>query len=1180
MVHPLLFRMEQQLLADPAVGQAKVLNLASSAAEAQSVVVLSLRKSHDGPAPDPSVVKEIRRNLIKSLENDGGKGIVPKRWVLLDDLPVTSAGLVDGEALRLRLNDMQAEAEENALASPMEKKLRQVVADVLRLPLAEVRLSTSFIRLGGDSITAIEVMARCLADGVTINVPEIMTCETLAELASLMVPAADSVGSTQSSIDASDAFTLKPETLAYWNAPEDWYADEVGASSGFEISEQDAHLLLGGLETTLKMTPAEVCLAAIMHSFQSIFTDREVPPVIAIGPDPHAPAQPLTVPVELAFLREDDFKQALRRTKDAVRGAAASLGGTPVASPSFVELVVDYVDERRPGTPPIPVSNGHVDGKAKGNGRMSGRKRSRETKALFEITIRVDMRNHVTLEFDHPRNLQRREDVMNWVDCCQELLQGGLSALASSAPIYSLADFALLSLDTYYDLDDFTGDKLAALEGAAIETAYPCSAVQEGILLARIRFPESYRIERVFEVESHGPARVDLEKLEDAWRTVVSRHAALRTVFVTSSREGAMFDQIVLRSIEPDIARIGPFRNGTAATPVLNALEPAEFEDSLPAHRLTVCKTADGRVFCKLEISHAVVDGMSAGVIFRDLRLAYSGLLPPGPAPLFSDYISYLQRHAKKPALQYWVDHLQGVSPCHFPSIADHVSEPVELKSVSIAIGSMQNLQGFCKAQGVTFATLMQAVWGTVLRAYTQSDDVCFGFLSSGRDAPLANLQSTVGCLIHMLVCRIDFGGFANFSSLLRDLQSTLGRSFVNQHSSLAEIQNALGLDGLPLFNTLMSIDYTAVGETDSESAISFRQMVNYASTEVSCQPRVQIRAILTVSPQYDITLTIDSTAKKLAFQLAYQSSVMSEAQADSLASSFTKVLDFITGSPDAAPSAAEVVGDKDLAQLAAECHVPERKRSCVHWLVEEHIQTRPDAPAIASWDRDLTYAQLGTHASRLALRLQRLGVGPEVLVPICFPKSTWAVVAMVAVLQAGGAFVPLDPSAPRARLQSVLDDTKATLVLAAPSTAEKLQDFAVTVLCVDEDILAALPAPTEPVTSSVQPHNASFVIFTSGSTGKPKGMVMEHSGTATVTEAYPKELSIGPGTRVLQFSAYTFDMGVLDPLTTLARGGTLCIPSDTQRLNDLAGAINALGATWAFLTSVIPISISEVQSN
>ncbi|KAL7925986.1 nonribosomal peptide synthetase 6 [Trichoderma austrokoningii] len=184
----------------------------------------------------------------------------------------------------------------------------------------------------------------------------------------------------------------------------------------------------------------------------------------------------------------------------------------------------------------------------------------------------------------------------------------------------------------------------------------------------------------------------------------------------------------------------------------------------------------------------------------------------------------------------------------------------------------------------------------------------------------------------------------------------------------------------------------------------------------------------------------------------------------------------------------------------------------------------------------------------------------------------------MVAIEMAGGAFVPLDPKAPHDRLSSIIDDVKATIILTSPCCEAHVQTLGLSTLVIDKSLVDALPETISSVQSRANPSNAAVVLFTSGSTGKPKGMVIQHDAICSSANAYGSDLKIGPGSRVFQFSAYTFDVGILDTLVTLMRGGCVCIPSDHDRLNDLTGAINKSQANWIFLTPTVADLLNPVD--
>ena len=172
----------------------------------------------------------------------------------------------------------------------------------------------------------------------------------------------------------------------------------------------------------------------------------------------------------------------------------------------------------------------------------------------------------------------------------------------------------------------------------------------------------------------------------------------------------------------------------------------------------------------------------------------------------------------------------------------------------------------------------------------------------------------------------------------------------------------------------------------------------------------------------------------------------------------------------------------------------------CVHDLIEEQAYQRPEAPAVCSWDGNLTYRSLHHLSSKLAHHLRALGAGPERIIPFCFEKSLWAVVAAVAILKSGGAFVALDPSIPEKRRTSIIQKTRATLMVTSPSQAGLFIEMTEAVVVLSLAFIDSLEANDSKPCAEVRPQNAAFVLFTSGSTGEPKGIVQDHGAVCTVS--------------------------------------------------------------------------------
>lgn len=193
------------------------------------------------------------------------------------------------------------------------------------------------------------------------------------------------------------------------------------------------------------------------------------------------------------------------------------------------------------------------------------------------------------------------------------------------------------------------------------------------------------------------------------------------------------------------------------------------------------------------------------------------------------------------------------------------------------------------------------------------------------------------------------------------------------------------------------------------------------------------------------------------------------------------------------------------------------------------HAERSPQSPALCSWDGDLTFSELEKLSSVLARKLINAGIRLETLVPVCFEKSLYAVVSMVAILRAGGAFVPLDPSHPTDRLKAIIEKAGAKVVFTSPTTAHFFHNISVSLVEVSPPVMESCDASVDGSLSAVGPDHAAFVLFTSGSTGKPKGIIQEHASVCASAIAHGNALHVTSESRVFQYAAFTFDVSMMD---------------------------------------------------
>ncbi|RYP14793.1 hypothetical protein DL767_010377 [Monosporascus sp. MG133] len=304
----------------------------------------------------------------------------------------------------------------------------------------------------------------------------------------------------------------------------------------------------------------------------------------------------------------------------------------------------------------------------------------------------------------------------------------------------------------------------------------------------------------------------------------------------------------------------------------------------------------------------------------------------------------------------------------------------------------------------------------------------------------------------------------------------------------------------------------------------------------------IQLESIAADEPtEYDFNLTIMEDEQDIKLVLQYFPAVTTTGIAQRLLTQVKHIVQTLSKNANTRLDKLDFVPAEDKQAIKSRNgKVPAPVAACIHSLVQEVTDRQPDAMALYAWDGVMTYHELDIAASSLADHLMTLGVGPEMMIGICMDKSRWAAVAMLAVLKAGGVVVPLGTQQPLARLQTVLQDTQAQIVLVDATQMERLADelHGLQLIRVDRLLLDGLAPASRSACTTVRPSNAAWVVYTSGSTGTPKGVVLQHSALCTSIKSHGAAFGLGTQSRVLQFAAYTFDVTIQEIFTTLCHGG------------------------------------------
>ncbi|KAJ5241304.1 NRPS-like protein biosynthetic cluster [Penicillium citrinum] len=317
----------------------------------------------------------------------------------------------------------------------------------------------------------------------------------------------------------------------------------------------------------------------------------------------------------------------------------------------------------------------------------------------------------------------------------------------------------------------------------------------------------------------------------------------------------------------------------------------------------------------------------------------------------------------------------------------------------------------------------------------------------------------------------------------------------------------------------------------------------------------------------YDLVAVTRVSGSVLQTDLYYRAVVMSKARAKRLADSLAQAIRCLAENPEQKVRDMALCGPEDYQQIAQWNSTPksDTTHDFMDDIISQNANSRPMAIAVHSWDGELTYAELNDLASRLAAHLQSLGVKQGDLVPLCMEKSLWAIVSVLAVIKSGAAFVPLEASQPIKRLEGIIAQLKGGVIIASPQHAAGLSNTGRRILAVSGADMEKLRCLDHAIPHR-EPTDMAYVLYTSGSTGAPKGCVMEHQAL-TGFARHVEPLQVNSNSRVLHFASYGVHASLVEIFCSLAAGATLCIPSDHERMNDLLGAMNRMGVTWAILT-------------
>jgi surfactin family lipopeptide synthetase A len=685
-------------------------------------------------------------------------------------------------------------------------------------------------------------------------------------------------------------------------------------------------------------------------------------------------------------------------------------------------------------------------------------------------------------------------------------------------------------------------------------------------------------------VTIHYSGNLDAAALERSFNEILRRHEAWRTCF-------RVVEGQLVQEVEPSLSlslpvidlRNLPLEQRNAAALMIatqDARKPLDFGQA-PLFRARLLRVDDEEYRLYLALSHIIFDGVAIYRVFLpELSTLYASYAAGKGSPLselplqYPDY-AFWQRQTIHPELlsehvAYWKRQL----PPELPVLdlpLDHPRPPVltfrgsmyPFVLSSSLTGALKRLSGI---EGVTLFQTLLAGFAALLCRYSGQDDIPIGTVTAGRDRP--ELNALLGYFLNVVVLRADVSANPTFRQLLKRMRNVtlqaLEHDCVPWGRLIQELAPPRDRSRNPFFQVMFSLE-PPMPDVDS----------NWRLTQMDVD---------TGATKYDLYLELDERREGVLARFHYSTDMFDAATIARMANHWMKLLEAAASNPEFRISQLPLLSENEKRQLLVEWNEtqtefprnePDRRdQLCVHQLFEAQAARVPDAMAVVAGSRQLTYGELNQRANQLAWYLRKRGAGPEVRVGLSVERGLGMVIALLGVLKAGAAYVPLDPRVPNDRLSFMLSDAQPRLVL----TEEKLKRdvFGRDAILLDSDWKVIAQENKENPDQELSPQTLAYVMYTSGSTGKPKGVAVEHGSVVNLLRSMQREPGMRREDVLLAVTTLSFDIAGLEIYLPLISGARLVIASsedvvDGNRLGDRLREnritfMQATPATWRLL--------------
>ncbi|NIM16367.1 MAG: amino acid adenylation domain-containing protein, partial [Candidatus Aminicenantes bacterium] len=732
-------------------------------------------------------------------------------------------------------------------------------------------------------------------------------------------------------------------------------------------------------------------------------------------------------------------------------------------------------------------------------------------------------------------------------------------------------------------ISGFAAKDYSYIHVAEEKESYPLSPAQKRLYILHQMEPDNI----IYNEPSIVPlgTEVDLSRFEHILNQMIRRHESLRTSFYMVNDEPV---QKIHHAMEFEIQLIHlsssghPSQEGISATIMERFVLPFDLSKA-PLLRVGVIKTGEEKYAAAIDIHHVIADGRSQEIFISELMALYAG---KELAPLrvqYNDYAQWLNSREIQETINvqeaYWLKQFEGILPIldlpldyHRPQV-----QSFEGRTLYFTVGKekRESLKQLVTRENVTMFMLLLGLFNVLLSKLSGQEDIVVGTLIASREN--ADLQNVMGMFANTLPLRNFPEGGISLTVFLQRLKERTLEAFENQDYPFEELVERVKVSRdagrNPIFDVVFTHQPFSAGPGDSPSINPGTSWGETAEAFVYDNPIVR----------FDMVLTALEGTEDLVFKWDYCTKLFKTGTLQRFANYFKQVISSVLENPGKNLAEIEVVTEEERKQILYDFNdlpSPYPKDKTIHQLFDEQAVRTPGHTAMIGVEQlHITYEELNRKANQLAYWLKEKCVLADNIVGIMVHRSIEMIIGILGILKAGAAYLPIDPKYPRERIDYMLKDSKAKVLLTSSAAQVKVKEESTEIIDLSEQIFSSTSTSTLTSTCKVSSANLAYVIYTSGTTGKPKGTLTSHFNVNRVVRN-TNYIDITPDDRILQLSNYAFDGSVFDIYGALLNGAVLVMIKQEEVfwLERLADLIRREGITVFFVTTALFNKLVEME--